>query len=69
MGSTVTDLDFQHDGLSESNVLTFYAALADGRQGIYVTSVPEPARWRRSVWASPPAASATIRSRLTESLR
>jgi hypothetical protein len=43
MGSTVTELDFQSGGLSESNQLAFYAALADGRSGIYVTTVPEPA--------------------------
>ena len=43
MGSTVTDLQFTHEGLSDGNQLAFTASLADGRTGIYVTSVPEPA--------------------------
>ena len=45
MGSVVTDLDFKSEGLADSGGrLTFYAALADGRQGIYtVNIVPEPA--------------------------
>jgi hypothetical protein len=42
MGSTITGLAFQHDGLGEGNQLAFYASLADGRQGIYITTVPEP---------------------------
>lgn len=41
-GSTVTDLGFQKDGLSEGNQLTFTATLADGRTGVFVTQVPEP---------------------------
>lgn len=43
MGSTVTDLQFTHEGLGDGNQLAFMASLADGRTGIYVTSVPEPA--------------------------
>jgi hypothetical protein len=43
MGSTVTDLSFSHEGLSDGNYLTFSATLADGRTGIYLTAVPEPA--------------------------
>jgi len=43
MGSTVTDLGFTHEGLSDGNYLAFSATLADGRQGIYLTAVPEPA--------------------------
>jgi hypothetical protein len=41
-GSTVTDLGFDHNGLSDSNQVAFYATLADGRSGIFVTTVPEP---------------------------
>jgi hypothetical protein len=41
-GSTVNSLNFIHDGLSENGNLAFYATLADGRSGIFVTNVPEP---------------------------
>ena len=43
MGSTITDLDFSHEGFSDGNYLAFSATLADGRTGIYLTAVPEPA--------------------------
>jgi hypothetical protein len=43
MGSTVTDLSFTHEGFSDGNYLAFSATLADGRTGIYLTAVPEPA--------------------------
>jgi hypothetical protein len=43
MGSTITDLQFTHEGLSDGNQLAFTATLADGRTGIYLTAVPEPA--------------------------
>ena len=42
MGSTVTDLGFLPMGLSNGDQLAFYAKLADGREGIYLTVVPEP---------------------------
>jgi hypothetical protein len=42
-GSTVTGLGFDTDGVNDANQLAFLATLADGRQGIYVVSVPEPA--------------------------
>lgn len=55
-GSTVTDLAFIHDGLSENGNLTFYAALADGRTGIFVTNVPEPATCAALITLLAPAA-------------
>jgi len=42
MGSTVTDLGMSSLSLSNGGQLAFYAKLADGREGIYVTVVPEP---------------------------
>jgi len=42
MGSTITDMSFSHEGFSDGNYLAFSATLADGRQGIYLTAVPEP---------------------------
>lgn len=44
-GSTVTDLSFIHDGLSDggADTLAFEATLADGRSGIFTAQVPEPA--------------------------
>lgn len=42
-GSTVTALSFNSDGLNDADQIAFLATLADGRQGIYVVSVPEPA--------------------------
>jgi len=42
MGSTVTDLGMSSLSLSKGGQLAFYAKLADGRNGIYVTVVPEP---------------------------
>ena len=54
--STVTDLAFIHDGLSENGNLAFYAALADGRTGIFVTNVPEPATCAALITLLAPAA-------------
>jgi hypothetical protein len=41
-GSTVTAIGFNRDGLNDADQIAFLATLADGRQGIYVVSVPEP---------------------------
>lgn len=40
--STVTALGFSPLGFSNGGQLAFYAELADGRKGIYETTVPEP---------------------------
>jgi len=42
-GSTVTSLAMGSEALNDLGQVTFWAKLSDGRQGIYVTSVPEPA--------------------------
>jgi len=41
-GSTVTALAIGSEALNDAGQVTFWAKLSDGRQGIYVTSVPEP---------------------------
>lgn len=41
-GSTVSALGFGSEGLNDAGMITFYARLADGRQGIYIVAVPEP---------------------------
>jgi len=41
-GSTVNSLAIGSEALNDLGQVTFWAKLADGRQGIYVTSVPEP---------------------------
>lgn len=54
-GSTVTALSFAHDGLSEGNQVAFLATLADGRQGIYTVTVPEPSAAAMALLALFPA--------------
>jgi len=41
-GSTVISLAMGSEALNDAGQVTFWAKLSDGRQGIYVTSVPEP---------------------------
>ncbi len=41
-GSTVTALSFGSEGLNDQGQIAFWAKLADGRQGIYVTTAPVP---------------------------
>jgi hypothetical protein len=42
-GSTVTDLAFSPNGFNNNEWLAFTATLQDGRQGVYLATVPEPA--------------------------
>ncbi|HZZ42690.1 MAG TPA: hypothetical protein VFE58_07110 [Tepidisphaeraceae bacterium] len=42
-GSTITDLYLSPDSLADNDQLIFYAALADGSSGLFITSIPEPA--------------------------
>ncbi|MFO0948717.1 MAG: hypothetical protein U1D30_22800 [Planctomycetota bacterium] len=40
-GSTVTHIAFQGSGFNDRGQIAFYADLANGRQGVYIASVPE----------------------------
>jgi hypothetical protein len=42
-GSTVVDFRFGRNGLNDHGDVTFFANLADGRQGVYVAHIPTPA--------------------------